>query len=67
MINVIYFPLVVTLIFWGQNIPESDLNYMREHPEDREWLKTHVRPRFWKKFVAEPNMFKPPGTSDIEE
>lgn len=28
----------------------SKMNHMREHPEDREWLKTHVRPRLWKKF-----------------
>ncbi|RJE25272.1 hypothetical protein PHISCL_02422 [Aspergillus sclerotialis] len=38
--------LVKSRLYSEQSIPESDLDYMREHPEDREWLKTHVRPRF---------------------
>jgi len=43
------------------------MDYMREHPEDVEWLKAHVRPRFWRKFVNEVNISKPPGAPDIQE
>lgn len=41
--------------------------YMREHPEDVEWLKAHLRPRLWRKFVAEMNRFKPRGAPNIQE
>jgi hypothetical protein len=43
------------------------MDYMREHPEDVEWLKSHIRPRFWQKFVTELNANKPPSASDIQE
>ncbi|KAF2220222.1 hypothetical protein BDZ85DRAFT_252167 [Elsinoe ampelina] len=32
-------------------IPLEDLEYMRAHEEDQEWLRTHVRPRLWENFV----------------
>jgi hypothetical protein len=43
------------------------VDYIREHPDDVEWLKANVRPRFLRKFLTQVNNYKPPGAPDIEE
>ncbi|KAH8698362.1 hypothetical protein BGW36DRAFT_144683 [Talaromyces proteolyticus] len=36
-----------------QRIPDRELEYMKEHPEDMEWLEKKVKPRFWSDFLAQ--------------
>jgi hypothetical protein len=36
-----------------QTIPDKELEYMKEHPEDMEWLEKKVKPRFWSNFLAQ--------------
>lgn len=50
-----------------QNLRDSEMDYMRKHPDDMKWLKAHVRPRLWTKFVAEMNANRSPGDPVIEE
>ena len=38
---------------------DIELNHMRNHAEDREWLRAHLRPRLWQKLVSEVNYWKP--------
>lgn len=59
--------LIKSRLYDDSGLPNEEIEYMREHPEDLEWLKAHVRPRIWRKFVAVANARKPPGTLDIEE
>lgn len=59
--------LVKSKLYCDDNLPTSEMDYMRGHPEDMEWLKAHVKPRFWRKFVTEVNSNKPPGAPDIQE
>ncbi|KAB8223942.1 hypothetical protein BDV33DRAFT_199989 [Aspergillus novoparasiticus] len=59
--------LVKSRLYCEENLLISEMDHMRESPEDLEWLKTHVRPRFWRKFVAEGNANKPPDAPDIQE
>jgi hypothetical protein len=59
--------IVKSRLYCDDNLPNSNMEFMREHPEDMQWLKTHVRPRFWRKFVSEMNKWKPRGAPDIEE
>ncbi|KAB8266998.1 hypothetical protein BDV30DRAFT_55589 [Aspergillus minisclerotigenes] len=39
----------------AQIIPKKELDYMKEHPEDMEWLERKVKPRFWSQFLAQLN------------
>lgn len=32
---------------------DKDLEYMKEHPGDMEWLQRKVKPRFWKEFLTQ--------------
>lgn len=50
-----------------EDILTSEMDYIREHPEDVEWLEANLRPRFWRKLLTEVNANKPPGAPDIEE
>jgi len=59
--------MVKAKLYCDATLSNFDLEFMREHPEDMQWLKTHVRPRFWRKFVSEANTWKPEGAPDIEE
>ncbi|KND87594.1 hypothetical protein TOPH_07718 [Tolypocladium ophioglossoides CBS 100239] len=59
--------LIKESLYCDEDISSTDLDYMREHPEDLQWLKGHIRPRFWRKFIAMLNARKPPGALDIEE
>jgi hypothetical protein len=59
--------LVKSRLYCDENLDVLEMNYMRDHPEDLEWLKAHVRPRFWRKFVERINAKKPPGAPDIQE
>lgn len=34
-------------------IPAREIKYMKEHPEDMEWLERKVKPRFWSNFLAQ--------------
>lgn len=34
-------------------IPTRELDYLKEHPEDMEWLKRKVRPRFYANLLAQ--------------
>lgn len=36
-----------------KRINDSELEYMKEHPEDMEWLERKVKPRFWSNFLAQ--------------
>lgn len=45
----------------------EEIEHMRNNPEDREWLKTHVRPKMWKAFVAAANETGPVGAPQILE
>ncbi|KAK2765339.1 hypothetical protein FQN54_008185 [Arachnomyces sp. PD_36] len=45
----------------------SEMNYLREHPEDIQWLKDNLRLRLWQKFVAEFNRRKGSGAPPLEE
>ena len=38
---------------------DIELNHMRNHAEDRDWLRARLRPRFWQKLVSEVNYWKP--------
>lgn len=37
----------------AQRIPVRELDHMRDHPEDVEWLARKVRPRFWTSFMEQ--------------
>ncbi|PYH66919.1 uncharacterized protein BO88DRAFT_427512 [Aspergillus vadensis CBS 113365] len=37
----------------ARRIPVRELDHMRDHPEDMEWLERKVRPRFWTKFLEQ--------------
>ncbi|KAH8425902.1 uncharacterized protein LDX57_003643 [Aspergillus melleus] len=37
----------------AQRIPDEELEYMQQHPEDMEWLERKVKPRFWANFLAQ--------------
>ncbi|PWY87973.1 hypothetical protein BO94DRAFT_534977 [Aspergillus sclerotioniger CBS 115572] len=37
----------------AQFIPLEELEYMRDHPEEMEWLERKVKPRFWGKFLEQ--------------
>ena len=37
----------------AQRIPDYEMEYMRAHPEEMEWLQRKVKPRFWESFVAQ--------------
>ena len=37
----------------AQRIPDEELEYMQQHPEDMEWLERKVKPRFWENFLAQ--------------
>lgn len=50
-----------------ESIPVPEIEYVREHPEDIEWLKTHLRPRLWRTFISQANFKKTPGTPNIQE
>jgi len=58
--------LIKSRLYCDDNIPTSELDYMREHPEDLEWLKAHIRPRFRQKCVTEVNANRPPGVPDTQ-
>lgn len=32
-------------------VPTHELEYMKDHPEDMDWLQRKLRPRFWANFV----------------
>lgn len=59
--------IIKSKLYSEDNLSDSDLVHMRGHPEDLQWLKTHVRPRFWSKFVSVANSRKHRGAPDIEE
>ncbi|KAH8762226.1 hypothetical protein F5882DRAFT_383933 [Hyaloscypha sp. PMI_1271] len=59
--------LVKSRLCCEEDIPISEVDYIRAHPEDVEWLKANVRPRFLRKFSTQVNNNKPPGAPDIEE
>lgn len=59
--------LIKSRLYCEEYIPISEMDYMREHPEDVKWLKDHLRPRLWTKFVAQMNANKSSGDPDIEE
>ncbi|KAK2596414.1 hypothetical protein N8I77_013305 [Diaporthe amygdali] len=42
--------------------PESDLQFLRDHPQHAEWLKVNLRPRFWDKLQ---NMMKERDHRDV--
>ncbi|GLB07391.1 hypothetical protein AtubIFM57258_002725 [Aspergillus tubingensis] len=37
----------------ARRIPVRELDHMRDHPEDMEWLERKVRPRFWTNFLEQ--------------
>ncbi|GKZ31581.1 hypothetical protein AbraIFM66950_000156 [Aspergillus brasiliensis] len=37
----------------ARKIPVRELDYMRDHPEDMEWLERKVKPRFWSNFLEQ--------------
>ncbi|KAK2865076.1 hypothetical protein FQN49_003936 [Arthroderma sp. PD_2] len=39
-------------LYSDDGIPTEELKYIRDHPEDMQWLKENMRPRFWEKFLA---------------
>ncbi|PGH23180.1 hypothetical protein AJ80_02710 [Polytolypa hystricis UAMH7299] len=47
--------IVKAKLYSDTTLSNFDMDYMRENPEDLQWLKTHVRLRLWQKFVAEVN------------
>lgn len=51
--------IVKERLYCDSGLSDIDLNHVRDHPEDREWLRTHLRPRFWQKLVSEVNYWKP--------
>ncbi|KAF2105731.1 hypothetical protein BDV96DRAFT_655306 [Lophiotrema nucula] len=59
--------LVKSRLAYEENLRSSEMDYMREHPEDAQWLKAHVRPRLWRRFVAEMNANRSPDDPVIEE
>lgn len=34
-------------------VPARELEYMKDHPEDMDWLQRKVRPRFWANFAKQ--------------
>lgn len=59
--------IIKSKLYCDATLSDFDLEFMREHPEDMQWLKTHARPRFWRKFASEANKWKPQGAPNIEE
>ena len=59
--------LVKSMLYCDEHIPPEELQYMRDHPEELEWLKSNVRPRLWRKFVDYANRFREPHIPKIEE
>lgn len=45
--------IVRTRLRKDMRVPDSELVYMKEHPEDMEWLEKKVKPRFWANFLAQ--------------
>ncbi|PWY78984.1 hypothetical protein BO83DRAFT_406610 [Aspergillus eucalypticola CBS 122712] len=37
----------------ARRIPVRELDHMRDHPEDMEWLDRKVKPRFWTNFLEQ--------------
>ncbi|GAT30939.1 hypothetical protein RIB2604_03701480 [Aspergillus luchuensis] len=37
----------------ARRIPVRELDHMRDHPEDMEWLERKVKPRFWTNFLEQ--------------
>lgn len=33
------------MLYCDEHIPPEELQYMRDHPEELEWLKSNVRPK----------------------
>lgn len=34
-------------------VPAHELEYIKDHPEDMDWLQRKLRPRFWANFVQQ--------------
>jgi hypothetical protein len=51
--------IVKEKLYRESNLSNIELNHVRDHAEDREWLRNHLRPRFWQKLVSEVNYWKP--------
>ncbi|KAI9740965.1 MAG: hypothetical protein M1818_004571 [Claussenomyces sp. TS43310] len=54
-------------LYCADHLRREEIDYIREHPEDAEWLKAHLYPRFWRKLEALINATKPPVALSIEE
>lgn len=59
--------IVRSRLYRKSSIPPSELDYMRTHPDDLQWLKAHTKLGLWQTFVAEANKYRPLDTPEIEE
>ncbi|KAH8817338.1 hypothetical protein F5884DRAFT_830412 [Xylogone sp. PMI_703] len=59
--------LVKSRLYYEEHLSDSEMDHMRKHPEDMEWLKAHIRPRLWRKFVVEMNAYRSDSDPVIKE